>query len=94
MKVADDGHTDILLLQALNDGRQRLGCGVIVDCNPYQLRSSPRQLRDLLYCGGDICRVSIGHRLNDDRGIPPDADIPDSRNYILPALYLSHYSQV
>src|SRR5260221_1075903 len=77
MEIADDGHTQALLLKSFDDLGDGLGSIVIVDGDADDFAAGTRQGGDLLYGARDVRGVGVGHRLHHDRCIAAYSDAAD-----------------
>jgi hypothetical protein len=59
MEVADDGHTQALLLESFDDVGDGLGGIVIVDGDADDFAAGARQGGDLLYGAGNVRGVGV-----------------------------------
>ena len=78
VEVADDRNFDAHHRQFLDDARHRRGGLRVVHRYPHQFGSGPPQLGHLLHRAGDIRRVGVGHRLDDDRMPRADQYLADA----------------
>ena len=77
VEVADDGRLPALGADAFDDVRHGLGGLIVVDGDADQLGAGAGERGDLLDGGFDVGGVGVGHRLDDDGGVGPDADAAD-----------------
>ena len=77
VEVADDGHADAELREAVADRRDRGGRRGFVHGDAHQLGAGARQRLDLLRGAFDVGRVRVGHRLDDDGRGPTDGHATD-----------------
>ena len=94
VEVADDGHTQPALVEALDDMRNRRGGFVVVDRDAHDLRAGQSERRSLLDGALNVPRVGVGHRLHDDRKLPADANLPNLDDACFSALNLRHASSL
>ena len=94
MEVAHDGHAQAAFIQALHDVRYGSRGVVVVDRDADDLRARQSQRRDLFDGTRNVRRVGVGHRLDDDRNLPADANLPDLDSSRLPSLNLRHASSL
>ena len=79
MEIADQRHPAADGVEPLaNDGNRRCRLGGI-DGDAYELRAGIGQRFDLRDGRGDVRRVRVGHRLDDDRGITANRNTADVR---------------
>ena len=92
VEVANDGNAHALTVKLLDNRRNR-SCGrVIVYSDSNKFRTSLRQRRDLLNCGGNVSGIRIGHGLHHNRCIATNANAIDRTCRGFPALNISHVS--
>ena len=94
VEVADDGDADAALVEAFDDGGNGGGGVFVVDGDADDLRAGEGQGCNLVDGALDVGGVGVGHRLDDDRDFPADADLPDLDGRRLPALNLRHVSSL
>ena len=90
MEVADDGDGDAALVEAFDDGGNGGGGVFVVDGDADDLRAGEGERGHLVDGALDIGGVGVGHRLNDDRDLPADSNLPDLDRWRLPALNFGH----
>ena len=71
MEIAHQRHVDPTQHQPVANMGNRCRSFVTIDGDAYDFRPRTRQRGDLGNRGLDVCRIGIGHRLHDDRGIAP-----------------------
>ena len=84
------GTLDALLVELLDDGRDR-GSGLfVVDGDANQFGARPCQRSDLLDGRGDVGRICVSHRLHHDRCIAAYANAIDRARNSFSALNVCH----
>ena len=76
VKVPDQRDVDALVGQPATDLGYRLGCGVVIDRDPHQLRPGSPQLGDLLDRSVHVRGVGVRHGLSDDRVLSATSTLP------------------
>ena len=84
------GTRDAALVEAFDDGGNGGGGVFVVHGDADDLRAGKGEGRDLVDGALNVGGVGVGHRLNDDRDLPADLDLPDFDRRRLPALDLRH----